>query len=79
MRASTALVLHCTEEAHAVVLAELADRGLRVPDDISLVSVGASFDTGALSTPLDSIPLIPEASCDLAVDLAIRSLGDERS
>ncbi|MET0828524.1 MAG: LacI family DNA-binding transcriptional regulator [Microbacterium sp.] len=75
---ATALVLHCTEEAHAVVLGELAERGLRVPDDISIVSVGASFDTGALATPLDSIPLVPEASCDLAVDLAISSLGDDR-
>jgi DNA-binding LacI/PurR family transcriptional regulator len=75
---ATAFVLHCTEEAHAVVLGELAERGLRVPEDVSIVSVGASFDTGVLSRPVDSIPLIPEASCDLAVDLAIRSLGDER-
>lgn len=75
---ATALVLHCTEEAHAVALGELAERGLRVPEDVSVVSVGASFDTGALSRPLDSIPLIPEASCDLAVSLAIESLGDDR-
>lgn len=75
---ATALILHCTEEAHAVVLGELAERGLTIPADISVVSVGASFDTGALATPLDTIPLIPEASCDLAVDLAIRSLGDDR-
>lgn len=74
----TALVLHCTEEAHAVVLGELTERGLRVPADVSVVSVGASFDTSALSFPLDSIPLVPETSCDLAVDLAIRSLGDDR-
>jgi hypothetical protein len=49
-----------------------------VPGDVSIVSVGASFDTTALATALDTIPLIPEASCDLAVDLAIRSLGDDR-
>ena len=75
---ATALVLHCTEEAHAVVLGELAERGLAVPGDISVVSVGASFDTGTLATPLDTIPLIPQASCDLAVDLAIRSLSEDR-
>lgn len=74
----TALVLHCTEEAHGVVLADLAERGLRVPQDISIVSVGGSFDTASLSTPLDSIPLVPEASCDMAVDLALRSLDDDR-
>ena len=49
-----------------------------VPGDVSIVSVGSSFDTTALATALDTIPLIPEASCDLAVDLAIRSLGDDR-
>jgi DNA-binding LacI/PurR family transcriptional regulator len=75
---ATALVLHCTEEAHAVVVGEVGARGLRIPDDLSVVSVGASFDTGALATPLDSIPLVPEASCDLAVELAIRSLGEDR-
>jgi DNA-binding LacI/PurR family transcriptional regulator len=74
----TAFVLHCAEEAHGVVLADLAERGLRVPEDISIVSVGGSFDAGALATPLDSIPLVPEASCDLAVDLALRSLDDDR-
>ena len=75
---ATALVLHCTEEAHAVVLGEIHSRGLTIPDDISVISVGASFDTSTLATPLDSIPLVPEASCDLAVDLAIRSLGEDR-
>ncbi|HWM15043.1 MAG TPA: LacI family DNA-binding transcriptional regulator [Microbacterium sp.] len=74
----TAFVVHSTEEAHAVVLGELVERGLSVPRDISIVSVGASFDTSALATPVDSIPLVPEASCDLAVALAIRSLGDDR-
>jgi DNA-binding LacI/PurR family transcriptional regulator len=75
---ATALVLHCTDEVHSVVLAELAERGLRVPEDISVISVGSSFDTGSLTTPIDSIPLVPEASCDLAVELAIQSLGDDR-
>ncbi len=71
---ATALVLHCTDDAHAAVLAEIADRGLRVPEDVSVVSVGASFDTAALSAPVDSIPLVPQASCDLAVELALQAL-----
>ena len=75
---ATALVLHCADEGHFAVLTELEARGLRVPEDISVISVGASFDTSALSTPLDSIPLVPEASCDLAVSLALQALGDER-
>lgn len=72
----TGLVLHCADDAHVGVLAELAERGLRVPDDVSVISVGATFDTTTLSTPLDSIPLVPEASCELAVSLALQALDD---
>ncbi|MBN9201549.1 MAG: transcriptional regulator [Microbacterium sp. SCN 70-18] len=74
----TALVLHCLDEAHTSVLAEIDERGLSVPEDVSIISVGASFDTGALATPIDSLPLVPEASCDLAVELALAALGDQR-
>jgi DNA-binding LacI/PurR family transcriptional regulator len=74
---ATALVLHCTEEAHGSVLALISERGLRIPEDVSVVSVGASFDTAALSTPLDVIPLVPEASCELAVSLALQALDED--
>jgi DNA-binding LacI/PurR family transcriptional regulator len=75
---ATALLLHGADDIHNVVLAELAARRLAVPDDISLLSVAASFDTSTLPLQVDVIPLIPEASCDLAVDLAVRSLGPDR-
>ena len=71
---ATALVLHTAEEAHGSILAELSERGLRVPEDISVVSVGASFDTATLETPIDSFPLDPQASCDAAVDLALAAV-----
>jgi DNA-binding LacI/PurR family transcriptional regulator len=71
---ATALIIHAADEAHAAVLAEIADRGLRIPEDLSVISVGASFDTTTLATPMDSIPLVPQASCDLAVELALESL-----
>ncbi|MCK6067153.1 MULTISPECIES: LacI family DNA-binding transcriptional regulator [Microbacterium] len=74
----TGLILHCAQEAHAAALDELAERGLSVPTDISVVAVGSSFDTAALPTAVDTIPLIPQASCDLAVELAMRSLGADR-
>ncbi len=67
----TGLVLHAPEDVHQVALAELAALGLHVPSDVSIVSVGTSFDTGSLSVPLDALPLVPQRSCDLAVDLAI--------
>lgn len=75
---ATALILHCADDAHAAVLAELDARGLSVPDDVSVVSVGASFDMTVLPVALDSLPLVPEASCDLAVDLALQTLGPDR-
>ncbi len=74
---ASALVLHCSDDAHGAVLTEIAARGLRVPEDVSVVSLAASFDTSALSTPLDSIPLIPQASCDLAVALALQTLDED--
>nr|BFF10218.1 hypothetical protein GCM10025699_15210 [Microbacterium flavescens] len=60
------------------MLAELDSRGLRVPEDVSVISVGASFDLSTLTVPVDSIPLVPEESCDLAVDLALEMLGPDR-
>jgi len=75
---ATALVLHCDDAAHAAVLDEVARRGLAVPHDVSVVSVGATFDTTAFHPPIDSVPLVPQASCDLAVDLAMRLVeGDD--
>lgn len=75
---ATALILHCADDAHAAVLAELDDRGMSVPGDVSVISVGASFDLGALPVALDSIPLVPQSSCDLAVDLALQTLGPDQ-
>jgi DNA-binding LacI/PurR family transcriptional regulator len=75
---ATALILHCADDAHAAVLAELETRGLSVPADVSLISVGASFDLTGLPVALDAIPLVPETSCDLAVDLALQTLGADR-
>ena len=65
-------MLHCDDTAHGVVLDELAQLGRGVPGDVSIVSVGATFDTAAFHPPIDSVPLVPQASCDLAVDLAMR-------
>jgi len=72
----TALVLHAADDVHEIVLDELAERGLKAGRDISLVSAGASFDTTTLPVAIDTIPLIPQLSCDLAVDLAVRSLDE---
>jgi DNA-binding LacI/PurR family transcriptional regulator len=75
---ATALLIHGTDEVHHAVLDEIADRGLSVPGDLSIVSIAASFDTSVLSLEIDVIPLMAEPSCDLAVELAVRSLTPER-
>lgn len=74
---ATALLLHGADDLHLVVLAELAARGLTVGADVSVISVAASFDTKLLPIPLDTIPLIPQASCELAVSLAVEALGPD--
>lgn len=73
----TGLVLQCSEEAHVAVLDEVQRQGLRVPDDVSIVSVGSTSDTGALAVPVSCVPLIPASSCDLAVELATRAVSGE--
>ncbi|WP_243074252.1 LacI family DNA-binding transcriptional regulator [Microbacterium sp. SS28] len=75
---ATALLVHATDDVHHAVLAEIADRGLSIPRDLSIVSVAASFDTTTLPLQIDVIPLVPASSCDLAVDLAVLSLTPER-
>ena len=76
-RGVTGIVLHCDDAAHLAALDELAVRGLSVPAEVAVVSVGSTFDTTAMQPPLDVIPLVPQASCDLAVDLAMRLLSDD--
>lgn len=77
-RGVTGIVLHCAQEAHAAALDELTASGASLPETVSVVAVGATFDTDAMPTPVDTIPLIPQASCDLAIELAVRSLGPDR-
>ncbi|MDC7803459.1 LacI family DNA-binding transcriptional regulator [Sphingomonas sp. BLCC-B65] len=73
---ASALLLHGVDDMHAAVLDAVTERGIRVGSDISIVSIAASFDTTKLPIQVDTIPLIPEASCDLAVDLALARIDD---
>ncbi|WP_125132888.1 LacI family DNA-binding transcriptional regulator [Microbacterium sp. 10M-3C3] len=75
---ATALVLHCAADAHEAVLEEVARGGHDIPGDVSVVAVGASFDTAAQAVAVDTIPLIPQASCDLAIELAVKAVEDRR-
>lgn len=72
----TGLVMHCEETVQAQALESLAARGLRVPDDVSVVSAASTFDTTRFRPPLDSIPLVPDETCSRAVELALAQLTD---
>jgi DNA-binding LacI/PurR family transcriptional regulator len=70
----TGLVLHCEEHTQARVLEALASHGLRVPDDVSVISAASTFDTTRFRPPLDAIPLVPDETCSRAVELALAQL-----
>ena len=73
---ATGILIHAAEDVHEAVLAVLSSRGLTVGRDVSLISVATSFDESRLGIPIDTIPLVPSASCDVAVELALARLDD---
>lgn len=73
-RGDRAFIVHAVGDVHETLLSVLDEHGLRIGHDVSVISAAATFDTAALSTPLDTIPLIPAQSCDLAVEIALRHL-----
>ncbi|WP_309102143.1 LacI family DNA-binding transcriptional regulator [Microbacterium sp.] len=77
-RGDRAFIVHAANDVHETLLTVLDEHGLRVGTDVSVVSAAASFDTSTLTVPLDTIPLVPQQSCDLAVDLAVRHLEGHR-
>jgi DNA-binding LacI/PurR family transcriptional regulator len=77
-RGIRAFIVHAVDDVHVALLAVLEERGLRVGEDVSVISAAASFDTTTLSVPIDTIPLVPQQSCELAVDLAVRRLEEAK-
>jgi len=73
-----AFIVHAVDDTHEALLSVLAERGLRIGVDVSVISAAASFDTAALAVQIDTIPLVPQRSCEFAVDLAVRQLDGER-
>ncbi|MDJ1112844.1 LacI family DNA-binding transcriptional regulator [Microbacterium dauci] len=72
----TGFLIHAAEDAHDAALAVIAERRLQVGRDVSVISVATVFDTSRLPSPVDTIPLVPSASCEVAVELAIARLQD---
>lgn len=74
---ATGIVVQGNDEAHVSVLTELARQGLRIPADVSVLSLASTIDAASLPTPLSAIPLVPQESCDLAVELAAHCAAGE--
>lgn len=75
---ATALVLHGPPELEPAVLAELRRMGVALGTDVAVVSIGSLLRTGT-APAVDTIPLVPSASCDLAVMLAAPSEGEAKA
>lgn len=76
-RGDRAFIVHAADDAHEALLSALSDHGLSVGRDVSVISAATSFDATRLSNPLDTIPLVPSRSCDLAVEIALRHLEEK--
>ncbi|MGV2983325.1 substrate-binding domain-containing protein, partial [Microbacterium sp. AGC85] len=73
-----AFIVHAVGDVHEVLLSSLAERSLRVGVDVAVISAAASFETASLPVQVDTIPLVPQRSCEFAVDLAVRHVEGER-
>lgn len=71
-----AFIVHGDDDLHLATLAVFAERDLTLGVDVSVVSLAASLDPARLPARIDSIPLVPSRSCDLAVELAMRVLDE---
>ncbi|MFJ4224383.1 LacI family DNA-binding transcriptional regulator [Microbacterium sp. NPDC089695] len=77
-RGDRAFIVHAADDVHTALLGALAESGLHIGHDVSVISAAASFDTTALPVPVDTIPLVPQQSCEFAVELAVAHLETPR-
>jgi DNA-binding LacI/PurR family transcriptional regulator len=73
---TTGLVVH-NEAALGGVLARAAERGLRVPDDLSVVAVSPADIAAALPVPVSTIEVPGERIGRIAVEMVMTRLGGE--
>ncbi|MFD1718409.1 LacI family DNA-binding transcriptional regulator [Georgenia deserti] len=71
----TGVVFHCEEQQQTTALELLAERGVAVPGEMSIVSAAPTFPTSGFRPPLDRIPLVPAYTCGRAVELAINQIA----
>lgn len=70
----TALVFHCNEPVVEAALAHLAEQGVSIPGDLSVLAAAASYATDELEPPLSAVPLPLETMCRGAVENTMRAI-----
>lgn len=75
--ATTAVVLSTTNSVAQGISVGLAERGLAVPRDVSVIAVGMTESHDRAELPFDSYPLDPRITCPAAVDLLVRTMQGE--
>ncbi|WP_162621812.1 LacI family DNA-binding transcriptional regulator [Microbacterium suaedae] len=67
----SAIVFHSSEPVVEDALRRLAERGIEVPRDMSLVAAAASYDPSGFDIPLSGVTLPIERVCRVAVESAL--------
>ena len=74
----TAIVNQAEAAVMNMVVQELADAGIGVPNDVSLLSVGTFFENDLVRRPITEIPVMPKLLCAKAVGLLLSAVEDGR-
>ncbi|WP_029149284.1 LacI family DNA-binding transcriptional regulator [Microbacterium indicum] len=70
----TGVIFHSNEPVVEEAERRLVERGVSIPGDLSLVAAGASYDPGALETPLSGIVHPIERLCRVAVESVVAAI-----
>ncbi|RSX57480.1 LacI family transcription regulator [Bifidobacterium samirii] len=72
----TAIINQADATILNMVVQELADCGMNIPFDISVLSVGTFFENDLVARPVTEIPLMPRLLCSKAVGLLVSAVED---
>ncbi len=75
---TTGIVLSTSHHVAASLTAALADRGLSVPRDISVIAAGMTPDLSRTPLQFDALPLDPALTCPVAVDILVGLIDGSR-
>ncbi|NMM94925.1 LacI family DNA-binding transcriptional regulator [Bifidobacterium oedipodis] len=76
--AITAVLGQCDPHALTNLSAVLHERGMSIPDDLSMIALGSFGYASAMGVRIDEIPMQPYATCGRAVDLLMEFIEGKR-